>query len=359
MANFGPWNVVRVLGEGGQAHTYVVQRKDDPDQREYVLKRLKNLNRVERFEREIAVCSRFRHPNVLSVIEHGADAKGKPFLVTEYCSGGSLAEHPFPVGTPVLPVLERFRQICAGAAYAQGHDIVHCDIKPENIFLREDGTPVLGDFGICFVDDDGTRLTLTDEGAGSRFYCAPELRDGRLEEGVAATAADVYSLGKVLYWMLSGGQRFDREQHREEKYRIDAPDPLNPAYELVNQLFDAAIVHNWSKRIRDATKFLAMVDGVTSVVAAGGHALTLAARHRCMFCGRGVYRVAVDMTAPLPAGKTDQEVRNAQYSEARKHLGFNPFGDSTWIILVCDTCGHVVTFRPDRAPGATENWRRR
>jgi serine/threonine protein kinase len=132
VANFGRWNVVRALGEGGQAHTDVVRRKDDPDKRDYVLKRLKNIDRVERFEREIAVCSRFRHPNVLSVIERGADSKGKPFLVTEYRTRGSLAEHRYPVGTPVLPVLELFRQICAGAAYAHGNNIVHRDIKPEN-----------------------------------------------------------------------------------------------------------------------------------------------------------------------------------------------------------------------------------
>jgi serine/threonine protein kinase len=193
-------------------------------------------------------------------------------------------------------VLEIFRQVCAGAAYAQDRGIVHRDIKPDNIFLRSDGTAVLGDFGICFVDDEGTRLTMTDEVAGSRFYCAPELRDGRLESHVLPTAADVYSLGKVLYWMLSGGQIFDREEHRENKYRIGQHDPLNPAYELVNQLLDAAIVQDWSNRIGTASKLLAKVEDMMSIVAAGGHALALSAPHRCMFCARGAYKVAVDMT---------------------------------------------------------------
>jgi serine/threonine protein kinase len=147
---------------------------------------------------------------------------------------------------------------------------------------------------------------MTDEVAGSRFYCAPELRDGRLEDGIPQTAADVYSLGKVLYWMLSGGSIFDREEYREDKYRLGQYDPLNPAYELVNQLLDAAIVQDWSKRISTPSKLLAKVEDVMRVVAAGGHALTLSVPHRCMFCARGAYKVAVDMTRPLPAGATNQ-----------------------------------------------------
>src|SRR5271165_2915337 len=102
---------------------------------------------------------RLENPNVLRIIDHGADPKGRPYLVTEYCPGGSLADNPLPIGTPVLKVLVVFRQISAAVAYAHGQGIVHRDIKPENIFLRQDGTPVLGDFGICFLDDDGARLT--------------------------------------------------------------------------------------------------------------------------------------------------------------------------------------------------------
>jgi hypothetical protein len=199
---------------------------------------------------------------------------------------------------------------------------------------------------------------MTDEVAGSRFYCAPELRDGRLEDGVPQTVADVYSLGKVLYWMLSGGNIFDREEHREDKYRIGQRDPLNPAYELVNQLLDAAIVQDWSNRIGTASELLAKVEDVMRVVAAGGHALTLSVPHRCMFCARGAYRVAVDMTRPLPEGAANQGRRHAEDSSNVGKLGFNPIANATWIILVCDRCGHVLTFRPDRATGGSQNWKR-
>ena len=204
--------------------------------------------------------------------------------------------------TPVLKVLEVFRQICAGAAYAQSNGFFHRDIKPDNIYFRVDGTAVLGDFGICFADDDdGKRLTLTEEVAGSRFYCAPELRDGRLKSGIPVEAADVYSLGKVLYWMLSGGTIFDREEHRQEEYKLGKHDPGNPAYELVNQLLDSTIVQDWTKRVLGAEQLLARVEGLIQVVRAGGHAITLAVPHRCMFCAQGEYKVVLDGTLPFPA----------------------------------------------------------
>jgi len=77
---------------------------------------------------------------------------------------------------------------------------------------------------------------------GARFYCAPELRDGRLQPGIPPQAADVYSLGKLLYWMLSYGRIFDREDHRKDEYLLGKHDPGAPEYPLVNQLLDLTIV---------------------------------------------------------------------------------------------------------------------
>ena len=84
----------------------------------------------------------------------------------------------------LIDTVELFPQICAGVAHAHEKGVIHRDIKPENILLRNDGTPVVGDFGICYVDaDEGGRLTDTMEVAGSRWYCAPELQDGRDASG--------------------------------------------------------------------------------------------------------------------------------------------------------------------------------
>ncbi len=113
---------------------------------------------------------------------------------------------------------------------------------------------------IADLDDDRTRLSSTEEVAGSRFYCAPELRDGRLKAGIPSEAADVYSLGKVLYWMLSVGRTFDREEHRQECYQLGQHDPGNPAYELANHLLDTTIVQDWRNRTLGAQQLLANVD---------------------------------------------------------------------------------------------------
>lgn len=360
MPDFGPrWNWVRDLPEGGQGHIFVVKRADGADDREYVLKRLKNPKRIDRFEREVDACKRLEHPNILRIIDQGADQKGRPYMVTEYCQRGSLADNPPPVGTPVLNVLETFRQMCAAVAYAHAHNVVHRDIKPENILLREDKTAVLGDFGICFIDDEGTRVTMTDEVAGSRFYCAPELRDGRLKEGVPVTAADVYSLGKVLYWMLSGGHIFDREEHRTDEYRLGKHDPSDPAWELVNELLDSTILLDWTKRIIDGATLWQKVHGLISVVRAGGHAITLSVPHRCMFCAQGAYKVHFDGTRLLPGEPNAHIAEIARRSGVVGGLGFNMTSTSVWIILICEKCGHVLTFRPDLAPNSSVAWQRR
>ena len=204
MGDFPPkWERVRDLPGGGQGHTFVVRRSDGSDSKEYVLKRLINPKREDYFDREIEACTTLDHPNVLKVLEHGRTPKGKPFLITEYCSGQSL-EHGIKFHNPASG-LRFFEQIVMGVAYAHAHQpqICHLDLKPENILLKG-GVPIVGDFGICFID--GEDVSLTSEGQrGSRYYCAPELRGPKIKgELQLLSAADVYSLGKVLYFLFTG-----------------------------------------------------------------------------------------------------------------------------------------------------------
>jgi serine/threonine protein kinase len=93
MSDFPPqWTLVRVLPEGGQSHTFIVRRADGSDDKQYVLKRLKNPKRKDYFDREIQVCMTLDHPNVLKVLENGVTPKGTPFLLTGYCNDGSPAD---------------------------------------------------------------------------------------------------------------------------------------------------------------------------------------------------------------------------------------------------------------------------
>jgi serine/threonine protein kinase len=186
------------------------------------------------------------------------------------------------------------------------------------------------------------------EVAGSRWYCAPELRDGRVESGVSQAPADVYSLAKVLYWMLSGKKIFDREDFRQQKYRIGQNDEAEPAYELINQLFDKTIVAQLSSRIPNAKVLLSEVDQLLSVMRAGGHAISLDVPHRCIFCAQGEYKVVVN--------GLDGNAQTAN-SAAQSMLGWQAPGSyPAWLIMVCQACGNIQAFRPDLPPAGPSGY---
>jgi serine/threonine protein kinase len=346
MPDFGPrWEWIEDLSEGGQAHTFKVREKEKQDEKLYVLKRLKNPKRTGRFDREVEACRLLDHPNILKIEDYGVlpGKERRPFFVSEYCERGNLSAQPTPRGS-LIETVALFKQICDGVAHAYDKGVVHRDIKPENVFLRGDGTPVVGDFGICFMDleESGERLTETLEAAGSRWYCAPELRDGRLETGTSQAPADVYSLGKLLYWMVSGKRIFDREDHRKQKYRIGQHEPTEPEYELINQLLDRTIVAAPELRIPTARSLASEVNELLSVMKAGGHAITLEVPHRCMFCAQGTYKVVIDGVS----GSAE-----AARNEAQSMLGWGVPGPyPKWLIMVCDACGNVQIFRPDLPP---------
>ncbi len=342
MADFGSrWENQGSFREGGQAQTFKVVDKNDPKRPVRILKRLKNPKRSDRFDREIQAGLALAHGNILPILDHGVSGDGKPYFVTPFCSRGNLEEQDMPLGSP-LEVLKFFHHICGGAAHAHSEGVIHRDFKPENIFIAEDGTPLVGDFGICLIEaavDSADRMTSTMEVMGSRWYCAPELRDGKLEAGVSQAPVDVYSLAKVLFWMLSGKRMFDGEVHRSPHYRLGRDDEANQAYELINELFDRTIVADPTKRIQNAGSLLSEVDDLICVIENGGHAISIHSPHRCIFCAQGLYRIVVN---GLEAGS------EAERAKASSLFGWQaPQPHPRWLIMVCDQCGNVQTFRPD------------
>ena len=191
------WEVIEPIGEGGQSHVYIVRdvRGEYPGQ--LVVKRLRNLKRLGRFEREINTVQQLDHRAIAPIIDYSL--KEPAFFVTKHYSGGVLTDH---VPLPPLKALELFIQICDIIAYAHTRGVIHRDLKPDNIVLDEVGSPVVIDFGLCYLEEDERRLTATMEQVGSRFYMAPELEAGRIEKVTDKT--DSYGLGKILYFLLSG-----------------------------------------------------------------------------------------------------------------------------------------------------------
>lgn len=280
---YGQWEVVRSIDEGGQAHVFLVKdtKKELPGQ--YVLKRLKNHKRIDLFRQEVEAIRRVDHPHVLRVF--GFNLNGmEPYYVAEYCERGSLAKQPERFRGDVagalrvlLPIVDALR-----AAHAAG--VVHRDVKPPNILFRGDGSPVLGDFGICHVEGS-EHVTLSDEAMGSLNYIAPEMEAGR--HGPVTGAVDVYAIGKVQYYMLSGGHIFAREGHRAPGLYL--PERLGrQKWEHMHSLFDKLIVENPTGRL-PIDLLSSQLQEAHNLVEGDFTPLRPSMGLRCRFCGIGTY----------------------------------------------------------------------
>jgi serine/threonine protein kinase len=328
---YGKWTVVRPLAEGGQAHTYLVELTEQPGEC-FVLKRLKNLNRLGRFQAEVDTGLRLKHGSLVQVFDSDLGCS-KPWFVMEYCSDGPLQ---YRATMPIAETLLLFERISRGVAFAHASGVVHRDIKPDNIFMRRDGSPAVGDFGLCFLADEGERFTFSHEAVGPRWYMAPELEDGRLD--LVTSRSDVYSLGKLLYWMLTG-QTFSREKHHDPDFDITAGSKSSVPF-LVYELLDTMIVRDPAMRLADAGQVCDAVGVLRRRIEMNAHAIGKGIPQPCGYCGIGTYQFAVHHGARAKSGSHPTDVAN---------FGFQAVGNSRWIISVCDHCGNVQMFRPDYA----------
>ena len=163
---------------------------------------------LRRFERERKVMSSLAsHPGIVTIYDAGVH-RHKPWLAMEYCRRGSLAEHVAEHG-PLEPVtaLAVLQRCAAALGAAHARDIVHCDVKPQNIMLTDHGDPAIGDFGIARVAVGSA--TTTSVGGFTLDHAAPEL----LEGGKSSPASDVYALGTTIWELLAGRPPF--REHRD------------------------------------------------------------------------------------------------------------------------------------------------
>lgn len=212
------------LGSGGQGEVFRVTDIRGEYQGEFALKRVLNPSRHERFRREIEAVKIIQHRNIIKLIDHSAlsDSNGeieKQFLVMPIAEGGDLSK-PGRVEIykdSIDGVIQVGNQLAAALIAAHAAGVIHRDIKPANILFTDMGHETwLSDFGICLLREH-TRLTEHGEVVGPRSFLAPELEDGSQLDVTAA--ADVYSLGKVLYYMVSGGFILPRERLDEDRYK--------------------------------------------------------------------------------------------------------------------------------------------
>ena len=199
----GPFLIEKRLGVGGMGVVYkATYTKNGGDVALKVLPLVLTANKklVDRFDREMAILKKLKHPRIVQFYG-GGEQDGQHFYAMEYINGGTLAELlKEQVRLPWQQVIEFGMQICEALEYAHEQGIVHRDLKPANLFLGQDGKLRLGDFGIA-RDSDATALTASGSTVGTQAYMAPEQITGKLP---ISNKTDLYALGCVLFEMLTG-----------------------------------------------------------------------------------------------------------------------------------------------------------
>ncbi|QBO35275.1 Stk1 family PASTA domain-containing Ser/Thr kinase [Periweissella cryptocerci] len=205
----GRYQIVRALGEGGMANVYLAH--DLILDRDVSLKTLRldlatDDNTIRRFQREAMAATELVHPNIVSMYDFGED-QGIQYLVMEYVDGMDLKTYiqtNFPISHQ--RVIDMMEQVLSAVSAAHAGGIIHRDLKPQNILIDKQGNAKISDFGIATSRSEKA-MTQTNTILGSVHYLSPEQARG----GMATDKSDVYSLGIILYEMLTGRVPFEGE----------------------------------------------------------------------------------------------------------------------------------------------------
>ncbi len=211
----GPYRLTSLIGCGGMGAVYEAVRDDDEFQQQVAIKLIKRGMDSEfvreRFLRERQILASLDHPHIARLLDGGTTTEGRPYFVMEFVAGETITAYCDRHLLSLDEKLKLFRDVCSAVQHAHCKLVIHRDLKPGNILVTEDGTPKLLDFGIAklLAPDPGEAVTRT-ESAGRLMtpdYASPE----QLRGGAITTATDVYSLGVVLYELLTARRPYQFE----------------------------------------------------------------------------------------------------------------------------------------------------
>jgi serine/threonine protein kinase len=266
----GPYRIVEKVGRGGMATVYKAHQAALA--RYVAIKVLPEFLATEpgfkeRFQQEAVAVAKLRHPNILAVFDYG-ESDGITYIVNEFVDGGTLSDQlgqPLPVDY----VVSTLKPIAGAIDYAHARGILHRDVKPSNILMNMEGTPVLGDFGLAKMLEGGPGLTQAGMIVGTPEYMSPEQCTGE----TLGPAADTYALGVVAYQMLTGQLPFKAETpaavlHAQVNNQLPPPRSINP--ELTPQVEGAllkALAKAPADRYKSASAMIkALADSTPGVV---------------------------------------------------------------------------------------------
>jgi serine/threonine protein kinase/tetratricopeptide (TPR) repeat protein len=205
----GSYRVIRAVGHGGMGAVYLAVRDDDEFKKRVAIKLLRpgmaTDDLVRRFRNERQILASIDHPNIARLLDGGTTEEGLPYFLMEYVEGEPIDRYCDAHGLSVRERLELFRTVCAAVHFAHQNLVVHRDLKPGNILVTADGVVKLLDFGIAKLlkpelYSDRAEATRVEERLLTPDYASPEQARGE----TVTTASDVYSLGVLLYELLTG-----------------------------------------------------------------------------------------------------------------------------------------------------------
>jgi tetratricopeptide (TPR) repeat protein len=210
----GPYRVVRQLGFGGMGTVLLAAREDDEFEQRVAIKLVRrgagSDALLQRFRQERQILAALDHPNIARLLDGGTTSGGVPYLVMEYVEGTPIDDYCREHALSIEARLRLFLQLCDAVQYAHRSLVIHRDIKPANVLVTAGGIPKLLDFGIAKLTS--AQSTETRTGPMTPDYASPEQLTGKL----VTTATDVYSLGLLLFELLTGVRAFAGKQRTSE-----------------------------------------------------------------------------------------------------------------------------------------------
>jgi serine/threonine protein kinase len=370
MAEFNGWERLEpAIGKGGQSSVYKARCPQRVEQRQKVLNSLQALSDgakqqayaeaicsysrpdlpeeigalkvfhfrensgppVERLKREIEVLKQGR-PNLPRLLDSNV---GELWMITEYFHKGTLAKYPDQFKGNPLEAQVTFREVVKTVAALHDEGVVHRDIKSENIFIADDGSLVLGDFGLVYHLENPNRLTMPKEAVGPWQHLPWWANTGtRLEN--PTPAVDVFLLGSLLWCMVSGDGRLHGDKFRHDTYNLEKRFPTDGRMALVNLVLSQCLGDDEHKCVKNAGEVLSVVDEVLAAVTERtpifdeNDVLVLP----CRVCGKGFLQRVLG-----PEGRSLQMIVALHQDRVQKR-------EFSVDVLQCDVCTNTQQFAP-------------